>query len=118
MKSRIIIFCSLLICFNACMGDGMLSVVGQVIDLNNKPIENCSLEVHLAEDGRLLRSQTIESKFFADFGIAPKSYDYFFVIQCPDLPGYKYESEIYKISGSKYVKTPLDLGRIVMGFPK
>jgi len=118
MNARAIILCVLFLICTACMGDGLLIIKGQVVDMNYKSIENCSLAVHLAEDGRLLRTQPIESRFEADFGIAPTTYDYFFIIRCPDFPGDMYKTGVYKISGSKYSKAPLDLGRVVIGGPK
>ena len=47
------------------------------------------------------------------FVIAPKRHDYYLVLACSNHESI-FKTDVYSITGSQYVKTPLDLGEIVL----
>ncbi len=93
------------------IGDGVLRVKGNVVDANNSPVNNCFLELYLAENLNLLCSRKIESSFDVSFMVAPQLHEFFMVIQCPEISK-SYKTGVYKITGSNYYEIPLDIGFI------
>ena len=113
IQSIEIIIVPIMISCTACIGDGVLRLKGSIVDQNNSPINDCVLEVHLVENGRIFHSRKVNTIFDIDLTVNPRRTEYYFIIRCDEIYQ-SYQTAIYKINGTEYASTPLDLGRIVL----
>lgn len=102
----------------SCIGDGVLRVKGNIVDINNNAVNNCVLELCLAEDGKILRSMSIEEEFDVAITVNPLTDNYYFVVRCNE-DMYIHTTDIYEVNGKEYANKPLNIGKIVLrkGYP-
>lgn len=98
---------------SACIGDGVLLIKGSIFDENNRPVNNCELQIFTASEDRKLRFIKVDNDFDVGFTTAPRAHEYYFMIDCGSRY-HQFKTPIYKIDGSSYAQRPLDLGRIHM----
>lgn len=92
--------------------DNMISLKGEIIDSNGRPLDNCILELHVV--GEELPSWyiwNVDNKFLVSTTCAPYCHEYFIVIkdQKSDL---KYQSKEFKYC--RYQEEPVDFGAITL----
>ena len=112
VKYIFVVLC--LVFLSSCMGDGAFRIKGNIIHAdgyNNSIEHNCILEVYRKKNDRLVYSVHIQGMFEESFTISPRENEYYFVIIC-DGCNKKIKKCCYSLGGSKYVKNPIDLGKI------
>ena len=64
------------------MGDAVLDVEGRLISLNDKPLSECTLGLHMASNNDLVEKIRIKPMFQDYFVVAPKKESYYVDAEC------------------------------------
>ena len=113
MKETLLFFLSLATISCIPIGDGSLKVTGSILVQQEKSIEECSLNLYLAQNEKLVASRKIKAKFDQSFVISPSREKYYFGIDCSEaLTSFK--TKVYEVDGRSYATRPLNLGEIVL----
>ena len=94
------------------MGDSAFKVKGHVVDADGGGIEDCQLERW--EEGSLIESQRVDSRFLTTFTIAPGKNRFSLKLNCDHL-GEMRDLGVIEIKGTEKYADPVDVGTITFG---
>lgn len=92
------------------VGDGAVRIVGTLAP-EHGTIDDCILELRYASEDFAFRSLSVSGSFDRTFTISPRSRTYYVVVNCTRA-GEVHRSEPFRVKDIRYLREPLDLGRI------